>query len=164
MRISIIAAVARNGTIGAGSTLPWEMPADMRFFMATTRLHTVIMGRKSFEDIGKPLTDRTNIVVTRQSNYADGGATVVHSLDEALQTARNNGEDEAFIIGGEQIFTEGLTKADTIYLTRIHADFEGDTHFPIIDPAVWHEVKRTDYAADTENPHPYSFTVLERAV
>lgn len=161
MRISMIAAVARNYTIGAGNTLPWEMPADMRFFMATTQGHHVIMGRKSFEDIGKPLAERTNIIVTRQSGYRVTGAFVVHSLDEALNLAQQNGEQEVFIIGGEQIFTEGLQKAVRIYLTWIHADFDGDTHFPRFDPNEWREVQRIDHTPDAENPHPYSFTVLE---
>lgn len=163
MTISMIAAVARNYTIGAGNRLPWEMPADMRFFMETTRGHHVIMGRKSFEDIGKPLQDRTNIVVTRQAVYQASGAFVAHSLDDALALARENGETEAFIIGGERLFTEGLQKADKIYLTWIHADFEGDTHFPRFDLKEWREVERTDCAPDAENPYPYSFTTLVKA-
>jgi dihydrofolate reductase len=162
MIISMIAAVARNFTIGKGNALPWEMPADMRYFMATTRGHHVIMGRTSFEDIGKPLADRTNIVVSRQSEYSAEGTFVVHSLEAALNLAEERGETEAFIIGGEQIFRQGLEKARRIYLTRIDADFDGDTHFPPFDQQQWHETKRTDFAPDDENPHPYSFTVLER--
>jgi dihydrofolate reductase len=163
MIISMIAAVARNYTIGSGNTLPWEMPADMRFFMTTTRGHHVIMGRKSFEDIGKPLAERTNIIVTRQIAYSVPNAFVVHSLEEALNLAQRNGETEVFIIGGEHIFTEGLQRADRIYLTWIHADVEGDTHFPRFDLHEWREVQRTDHAPDAENPHPYSFTTLEKS-
>ncbi|MBD1210252.1 MAG: dihydrofolate reductase [Ignavibacteria bacterium] len=163
MIISMIAAVARNYTIGAGNSLPWEMPTDMHFFMKTTRGHHVIMGRKSFEDIGKPLQGRTNIVVTRQASYQANGVCIAHSLDEALALARQNGETEVFIIGGENLFTEGLQKADKIYLTWIHADFEGDTHFPRFDPKQWHEIERTDCASDAENPYPYSFTTLAKA-
>jgi dihydrofolate reductase len=162
MIISIIAAVARNFTIGKGNALPWEMPADMRYFMATTRGHHVIMGRTSFEDIGKPLANRTNIVVSRQQGYSAEGTFVVHSLEAALYLAEERGETEAFIIGGEQIFRQGLAKARKIYLTRIDADFDGDTHFPYFDQQQWRETKRTNFAPDAENPHPYSFTVLER--
>lgn len=164
MKISMIAAVARNYTIGAGDKLPWEMPADMRFFMETTRGHHVIMGRKSFEDIGKPLQGRTNIVVTRQASYQANGVFIAHSLDEAIALARQNNEAEAFIIGGERLFTEGLQKANKIYLTWIHADFEGDTHFPRFDPKQWREIERTDCASDTKNPYPYSFTTLTKAL
>ncbi|MFY7997259.1 MAG: dihydrofolate reductase [Candidatus Kapaibacteriota bacterium] len=163
MIISIIAAIARNYTIGAGNRLPWEMPADMRFFMATTRGHHVIMGRKSFEDIGKPLVDRVNIVVTRQIGYYANGVDIAHSLKSALLLARQRGEGEVFVIGGEQMFAEALGVADRIYLTWIHADFDGDTHFPRFDQSQWREVQRTNHAADTENPHPYSFTRLEKA-
>jgi dihydrofolate reductase len=158
----MIAAVARNYTIGNGSRLPWEMPADMRYFMATTRGHHVIMGRTSFEDIGKPLKDRTNIVVSRQQEYSFEGAFVEHSLEAALRFAESRGEQEVFIIGGEQMFTEGLAKADKIYLTWIDAEFDGDRHFPHFDQSEWREIKRIDHAPDAENPHPYSFTVLER--
>lgn len=158
----MIAAVASNYTIGSGNTLPWEMPADMRFFMATTRRHHVIMGRKSFEDIGKPLAERTNIIVTRQIAYSVPDAFVVHSLEEAISLAQQNGETEVFIIGGEHIFTDGLQRADRIYLTWIHADFEGDTHFPRLDLHKWREVKRSDHAPDAENPYPYSFTTLQK--
>lgn len=162
MIVSLIAAAARNNTIGAGNALPWEMPADMRYFMATTRGHHVIMGRTSFEDIGKPLADRTNIIVSRQTAYHVEGAFVAGSLQNALRLAEERGETEAFIIGGETIFTEGITHADRIYLTRIDADFDGDTHFPFVDTIIWQEVRRTDNAPDAENPYPYSFTVLER--
>ncbi len=158
----MIAAVARNGTIGNGNALPWEMPADMHYFMETTRGHHVIMGRTSFEDIGKPLAHRTNIVVSRQQEYSAEGAFVVHSLEAALHLAQERGEEEVFIIGGEQMFTQGLQKAHRIYLTRIDAEFDGDAHFPLFDHQQWHETSRTDFAPDAENPHPYSFTVLER--
>lgn len=159
----MIAAVARNYTIGSGNMLPWKMPADMHFFMMTTCGHHVIMGRKSFEDIGKPLANRTNIIVTRQTAYYVPNAFVAHSLEEALNLAQQNGETEVFIIGGEHIFTEGLEKADRIYLTWIHADFDGDTHFPLFDQQLWHEVQRTDHAPDAKNPYPYSFTTLEKS-
>jgi dihydrofolate reductase len=161
MTISMIAAVAHNYVIGAGGELPWKMPADARFFAATTYGRTVIMGRISFEDIGKPLSDRVNIIVTHNTAYHIDGAFVAQSLDEALELARQQGETEAFIIGGEQLFTEGLGKADKMYITWIYADFEGDTHFPRFKFEEWREVQRTDYPADAENPHPYSFTTRE---
>lgn len=162
MTISMIAAVARNYTIGNGKTLPWEIPTDMKYFMATTRGHHVIMGRTSFEDIGTPLADRTNIIVTRQTDYSAEGAFVVHSIEEALLLAEVRGEQEVFIIGGEKIFTQGLEKADKLYITWIDAEFDGDTHFPRFDQHAWHETQRTNFASDAENPYPYSFAVLER--
>ncbi len=166
MRISLITAVSTNNVIGRGNELPWDMPADMRYFMQTTLGHHVIMGRKAYQDIlthsGKPLAGRTNIVVTRNPAYRTDGAFVVTSLKAALELAQRNGEAEAFIIGGEQIYRLGLEVADRIYLTRIHGEFEGDTHFPAVDAATWYETSRSDHRADAENSHPYSFMVLER--
>lgn len=162
MLISMIAAVARNYVIGNGNELPWEMPADMRYFMATTRGHHVIMGRKSYEDIGKPLRDRTNIIVSRRQNYLIEGAFVVNSLENALGFAAERGEDEAFIIGGEQLFRLGLSVAHRLYITWIDINAHGDTFFPQFNSQQWRETKREDYPPDTENLYSYSFTVLER--
>lgn len=163
MIISMIAAVAQNYVIGNGNELPWEMPADMRYFMATTRGHHIIMGRKSFEDIGKPLKDRTNIIVTRQRNYRVEGAFVANSLESALGLAVERGEREVFIIGGEQLFTQGLAQAHKLYITWIGTKANGDTFFPQFNPFQWREIKREDHLPDAANPYSYSFTVLERA-
>jgi dihydrofolate reductase len=164
MILSIITAVARNGTIGAGDKLPWDMPADMQYFMQTTMGRHVIMGRKAFQDIGKPLAGRTNIVITRNTAYTlpFENTVVVHSLNDAVECARKRGEKEAFIIGGEQIYRLGLVCADKLYLTRIHADFDGDTVFPSFDESVWRECSHRDFPADLQNLYPYSFSVFER--
>jgi dihydrofolate reductase len=174
MRISMIAAMGANRVIGSRRELPWEIPADMRYFTRTTLGHCVIMGRVSFEDIlrssGKPLAGRTNIVVTRQRGIAAASAWsrfdnvhTAHSLEAALELARRRGENEAFIIGGAKLFTEGLLVAERIYLTRIDATFEGDAFFPTLDET-WQEKHREPHPADAENPHSYSFTILERSL
>lgn len=174
MRISMIAAMGDNRVIGRGSSLPWEMPADMHHFMRTTRGHHVIMGRTSFEDIGKPLVGRTNIVLTRvpavfERTLLPESATalgkelfVVSSLDDALELAQSRSEIEAFIIGGEQVFRAGLLVAHRIYLTYIHGVFEGDTVFPELDKSLWVERSRIPHKADMDNPFDYTFTIWER--
>jgi dihydrofolate reductase len=164
MIISMIAAVSQNYIIGANGKLPWRMPNDMQFFVATTRGHTVIMGRKTFEEIGKPLSDRKNIIVSSQATLNIDGAFVVHSLEEALEMARAQGETEAFIIGGERLFLEGLDVADKMYITWIHAFIPGDTYFPRFNHDIWQESARKDYPADAENPYPYSFTTRKPVV
>lgn len=167
MIISAIAAVANNGTIGRDSDLPWSLPDDLKYFQRTTRGHHVITGRKNYETIPekyRPLKDRVNIVVTRNAAYDAPGAMVLGSLEEALDRARQGGETEVFIIGGGQIYREALAKGlvDRLYLTLVHADIVGDTHFPVIDPADWQELSREAHAADARHAHAFSFVVLER--
>ncbi len=173
MRISIIAAVSTNFVIGRGSSLPWEMPADMRYFQRTTLGHHVIMGRTSFEDIvhatGKPLLGRTNLVLTRSPAQRLTGNTwenviVVSSLHEALDHARTAGEQEVFIIGGEQVFRQSLhlELVERMYITWIHGVVDGDTMFPRFDTSKWHEIQREDFPADAEHRYPYSFTIWEQ--
>jgi dihydrofolate reductase len=118
------------------------------------------MGRKTFDSMGKPLRGRTNIVVTRDPDWRRDGVAVAHSLDEALRAA--GGAAEIMVIGGAQLYAEAMPRATKLYLTRIHALFEADTHFPPYDPAVWRQVSRHDHAPDPRNPHAYSFIVLER--
>jgi dihydrofolate reductase len=137
----MIAAVGRNGAIGSDGKLPWRLPSDFAFYKRTTMGKPLIVGRKTFESIGKPLPGRTNIVVTRQDGYAPEGAEVFADLDAAIargtQIAERDGVDEIFINGGAQIYRAAMEKADRLYITHVDAEPEGDTFFPEIDPAVW---------------------------
>lgn len=167
MIVSAIAAVSENGTIGRDGDLPWHLPDDLKFFQRTTRGHHVITGRKNYESIPpkyRPLKDRVNLVVTRDSGYQAPGAVVVHSLEEALRYAKEHGEVEAFIIGGGQIYREAMEKQliDRLYITRVHAHVEGDTHFPAIDPTTWSEIMREEHAVDERHTHAFSFILLEQ--
>jgi len=154
--VSIIAAVSRNRIIGAGRTLPWNIPADMRRFRELTLGHTVIMGRKTFESIGHPLQGRKNIIITRQSDYNSAGTLVAGSLAEALQLAKGDGE--IFICGGAEIYAQALPFAERIYLTHIDFDIEGDTQFPSIPLNVFTEIFRERLSTVP----PADFIVLER--
>ena len=167
MIVSAIAAVAENGVIGRDGDLPWHLPDDLRFFQQTTRGHHVITGRRNYESIPpkyRPLKDRVNIVVTRSRGYEAPGAVVTHSLDGALAHAREHGETEAFIIGGGQIYHEAFDRklVDRIYLTRVHAQVEGDTRFPVMEAGVWSEILREEHPADERHAHAFSIVILER--
>ncbi len=163
MKVTLVAAMSSNRVIGIDNKLPWHMPADLKFFKETTLEKAIIMGRKTFDSIGKrALPRRQNIVITSNPNYIADGAIVVGSIAEALQAAQA-ANMEAMIVGGTQIFTEAINTAAThIYLTIIHGDFEGDSYFPELDPTVWKEIWREDHAADEKNAYPYSFTLLEK--
>ena len=160
MIISIIAAMDKNNLIGQGSRLPWRLPADMKHFRRHTLGKPVVMGRKTFESIGKPLPKRTNIIMTHDHDYQTEGCVVVHSIKEALNTA--GGCEEIMVIGGASIYELFLPKAGRFYMTYIHGCFEGDVYFPTFDIADWQEVKRVDCQPDEKNPHPYSFLCLHR--
>jgi dihydrofolate reductase len=165
MIISLIAALGRNRVIGKNNTLPWHLPDDMKFFMETTRGHYVVMGRKNYESIPpkfRPLPGRTNIVITRQANYPAPGCIVVHTLDEALQTAQRAGEEEVFIIGGAQVYQLALPLAQRLYLTEIHASPEGDTFFPEFDKNLWKERWRKHHPADSRHTFAFDFVLYER--
>jgi dihydrofolate reductase len=155
--VSLIVAASRNGVIGNKGRLPWHLPADLQRFKRITMGHPILMGRKTFESIGKPLPGRTNIVITRQKGFQFRGTTVVHSLEEALLMCEK--EKEAFVIGGAEIFRQALPFADRIYLMRIEKDFEGDTTLFEIDPKLWKETSREDFPAD---PLPHTFLTYER--
>ena len=162
---SIIVAASTNNVIGKNNDLIWSLPVDMKFFKDTTMGHHVIMGRKNFESIPhnfRPLPNRMNIIITRQSDYQAEGCIVVNSVEEALKVAISNGENEAFIIGGGQIYKLALDAGlvDRIYLTRIHHSFDGDTFFPELN-SDWKEIKREDCLKDDTNKYDYSFIVLE---
>ncbi len=132
MSLKIIVAIARNGVIGCEGRMPWHLPEDLKHFKELTMGRTVVMGRKTFESIGKPLPGRTNVVVTRQQDFETQGVQVVHSLAEAVAKY-----PDAFIIGGAEVYRQALPLADELYITRIEADYEGDTKFPEFDPADW---------------------------
>lgn len=166
MIISLISAVAKNGVIGGGNTLLWNLPADMKHFRDKTHGHTVIMGRKTYESIGKPLPNRKNIIITRDTNYYRNGVDVVNSLEEALKLAsleqgkefeENQDEVEVFVIGGGEIYKQSMEKANRLYITEVHKDFEGDTLFPSIDKSTWKEISREYFEPDEKNNIPYSF-------
>lgn len=160
MRISLIAAMAENRVIGVNNALPWRLPADLRHFRQLTTGHHVIMGRRNYESIGKPLPERTNIVITRNPAYHAPGCRVKHSLADAL---RDSGDDpEVFVIGGAEIYRQAIEHADRIYLTLVHADIRGDTFFPEFDMREWRETSRTRHEADEKNPHAYSFMTYDR--
>src|SRR5688500_11660554 len=140
MIVSMIAAVARNLTIGKDNDLPWKLPDDMKFFMNTTKGHYVIMGRKNYDSLHekfKPLPNRTNIVVTRQKDFKAPGCIVTHNVKDAVELARKGNENEAFIIGGAEIYKVALPDADRLYLTEIKADVDGDTFFPQFSKGEW---------------------------
>ncbi len=157
MIISLIAAIGRDRVIGKGNTLPWKLSADLKRFKQITSGKPVIMGRKTFESIGKPLPNRINIIITRDEKYKAEGCVVAHSAEEALEDAHGN--NEAMIIGGSQIFKEFMAKANKMYLTFIDADFEGDAYFPEYNKNEWKEIHKEEY---NNNGLRYSFVDLER--
>ncbi|HSK39799.1 MAG TPA: dihydrofolate reductase [Arenibaculum sp.] len=160
MRISMIAARARNGVIGRDNGLPWRLPSDLRHFKALTLGKPVIMGRRTFESIGKPLPGRCNIVLSRSLKGGEG-IRVARDMRTALDAARGTGADEAMIAGGAEIYREFLARADRLYLTEVHAEVEGDALFPEIEPGAWSESSREDHAAGPDTP-AFSFVVLDR--
>lgn len=155
--ISLIAAAAENNVIGKDNKLVWHLPVDFKFFKSKTLGHHIIMGRKTFESTGV-LKDRTSIIITRNKNYtAPEGCLVVPSISAAIASVKN--DDEAFIIGGADIYKQSLQFADKIYLTRVHATIEGDAYFPEIDAKNWELISSEDHAADEK--HHYAFSFLE---
>lgn len=162
MIVSAIAAVARNGVIGKDNQIPWYLPADLAWFKRTTLRHHVVMGRKSFESIGRPLPKRVNIVVTRNPFYIADGILTFPSVEDALATARAHGETETFIIGGGEIYRQSMVYWDRIYLTEVDIEPEGDAFFPEIDPDTWREVSVERHAPDEKNACAYAFRILEK--
>jgi dihydrofolate reductase len=158
--VSLIVARAANGVIGDQGRLPWHIPSELKHFKAVTMGHPVIMGRKTWESIGRPLPGRRSIVITRQKAYTAAGALVVGSLDEAI--AACTGEDEIFVIGGEQIYRAALPIAQRMYITVIERDFAGDTFFPAYDHHEWYESNRL-LIADDPSGLPLAYVTLERA-
>ena len=166
MKVSLIVAVANNGVIGKDNDLIWHLPNDMKFFKQTTTAHHVIMGRKNFEsipEIFRPLPNRTNVIITRNSDYKAEGCVVVNSVEQALEVAKQNGDTQPFIIGGGQIYKLALEAnlVDKIYLTKVHQNFDGDTFFPELNNE-WKEVNKTVNKADEKHAYDYDFITLER--
>ena len=165
MKISMIAAMSRNRVIGKDNDIPWHLPDDFKFFKDTTKHHHVIMGRKNYESLPhkfRPLPDRTNIIITRQDDYPVEGAQVVASLEAALEISRKAGEEEAFIIGGGEIYRLGLAIAETIYLTEIDGEIDGDVFFPEFDKEVWREVARSHHPTDDRHKFAFDFVTYEK--
>lgn len=164
----MIAAMAKDRVIGADNDMPWHLPADLKHFKAITLGKAVIMGRKTYESIGKALPGRPNIVITSNADYSLSDATVVDSPESAFEVAKalsnDNGQnDEVMIIGGGTIYQSFLDRADTLYLTHIDLSVEGDTQFPDYEAAAsWAEVSREAHSADEKNAHAYTFVTLER--
>jgi dihydrofolate reductase len=165
-RISLISAMARNRSIGIDNRLPWHLPADLKRFKALTMGHPMILGRRTFDSIGgRPLPGRPTIVVTRRTDWPAPGATVAHTLDEALERARELDPEEVFVGGGEEIFRLALDgdRADRIHLTVIEQDFPGDTFFPEIDERSWRLTWREDHPGTDKAPFDFSFRIYDRA-
>jgi dihydrofolate reductase len=158
--VALIVAAARNGVIGAGNRLPWHLPEDLKHFRALTSGHTVIMGRKTWESIGKPLPNRQNIVVSHQAGLRLDGASVAHSLDEAVAAALL--PDPVFVIGGEALFRSALPGANLLYITELERDFDGDARFPPFDRSAWREVTRETRDATGAEGFAYHFVKYER--
>jgi len=166
MKKSMIVAMAENRVIGINNNLPWYLPNDLKYFKQVTMGKPILMGRLTYESIGKPLPGRTNIVLTRNEAWSAEGVKTVCSLREAFQLAESiseiDGQDEVMVIGGDQIYKTTLPEVDRIYLTKVHAEVKGDAFFPEVDWSEWKEVGREDFKAEGPNPYDYSFLVLDR--
>lgn len=166
VKVSLIVAAAENGTIGKDNDMPWRISSDLKYFKEVTMNKPVIMGRKTFQSIGKPLQGRANIVITRDTTFTHEGVITAHSIEMALVVARDMAdvkkEKEIMIIGGAQIYALTLPIADRLYLTRIHAEIDGDAHFPELDEKEWLEYSREVHSAGDNDSHGHSFIVLDR--
>lgn len=160
MKIALIVAMASNRAIGLGGQMPWHLSADLKKFKQITMGSPILMGRKTYESIGRPLPGRTNIVISRNPSYKQPGCLVFNDLDKALASCAD--AEQAFIIGGADLYQSTLPIADTIYLTQIHSEFPGDTFFPGIDATQWQEVEREDIDDDPDVSFSYSFLKLEK--
>lgn len=162
MRLSLIAAVSENGIIGRGGELPWHLPADLRRFKALTMGHHLLVGRKTWESIGRPLPGRTMVVISRRPGYAPAGVRVARSLEEAVALAAAAGEEEAFVGGGEALYRAALPQADRLYLTRVGAEVPGDARFPAWREEEWELVAHEDHPADERHAFPFRFLTYDR--
>lgn len=167
MKISLISAIAQNGVIGRDNDMPWHLPDDFAFFKRKTSHHAIIMGRKSLEALGKPLRNRTSIVITRNPTFTTEGVTIVHSLGDAIVEAQNVDKqlyqtDEIFVIGGAEIYKMAMPIATTLYLTEIHQPFDGDAYFPQFEKSDWQEISRHPHPADERHASSFDFVEYER--
>ena len=159
-RVTLVVAATDDGVIGRDGGMPWHLPADLAHFKRVTMGHPIVMGRRTFASIGRALPGRLNVVVTRDRGFAAAGIAVAHSFNEALSACGD--APEVMVIGGGELYRAALPLATRVYLTRIHAALEGDTHFPALDPAAWTETAREERPPDDRNAYPLSFLTLER--
>jgi dihydrofolate reductase len=162
MIISLIVAMDESRGIGLKAGLPWYLPADLKHFKSITMGHYLIMGRKTYETIGRPLPGRTMIVLTHNPEYQADGCIIAHSLESALELARLGGEEEVFVIGGGEIFAQALDRADKIYLTKVHATLTADVFFPKLSTTDWEETSSQQHPSDEKNPYPHSYKEFTR--
>jgi dihydrofolate reductase len=166
MRVAMIWAMAENRVIGRDNKLPWHLPNDLKYFKRLTTGKPVVMGRKTYESIGRPLPNRVNIVVTRDESFKADGVKIVHSLQAAMDLAEAeslvSGADEVIIMGGAEIYKQGLEFADRLYITFVHAEVPGDAFFPEFELSQYQEVGRDDFYADGPNPFDYSFCIFDK--
>lgn len=160
--ITIIAAIAKNNALGKDNDLIWHLPTDLKRFKKTTSGHPILMGRNTFESIGKPLPNRTTVIITKNENYFKDGCLIANSLEAAIELAKE--DEHIFIIGGAQIYKYAMENniADTLDITLVHHDFEADVFFPVIDFKIWEEVAREDFKADEKNKFDYSFVRFQK--
>ncbi|HHW37031.1 MAG TPA: dihydrofolate reductase [Bacillales bacterium] len=159
--ISIVVAMDKNRVIGKNNQLPWHLPADLAFFKKVTMGKAIVMGRKTFESIGRPLPGRENIILTKNRDYRAEGCTMIHSIDDVFDLEKTE-NGEVCIIGGAEIFNEVLTCTDRLYITEIDHEFEGDTFFPLIKESDWTLISKEKGPKDEKNPYDYYFTIYER--
>lgn len=164
VRLSILVAMAKNRVIGRNNQLPWHLPADLKHFKLLTMGQTIVMGRKTYESIGRPLPGRENIIITRQTGYKVPGATVVNSLQDAILKCEESStiNSENFIIGGEKLYWQTLDICQRIYITEIQSDFEGDVFFPEFDRSDWKEIQRDKHTSENDTHIEYHFVILDR--
>jgi len=159
-RLNLIVAMARNRVIGIDNTLPWHLPEDLKHFKHLTMGHHIVMGRKTYDSIGRPLPGRTTVIVSRDPDYAMAGCLVAHTLDEAVRLCAD--DDQAFFVGGSSLYEQALPLAERLYITEIQADYEGDAHFPEFDPGEWRETARESQVDDAGLA--YDFVTYDRVV
>ena len=164
MTISAIVAISKNRVIGNENDIPWYLPADLKYFKKTTLNHPIIMGRNTFQSIGKPLPKRANIVLTRNPFFIASGCLITHSLEQALELAFDHEDEEVFIIGGGQIYELALPYLDKIYLTEVDLEVPGEVFFPILPDDEWKEVAAEAHQADEKNEYAYTFKIYTRII
>jgi len=160
--LSAVVAMSDNRVIGRDNQLPWHLPADLQHFKAITTGHPILMGRKTYESIGKPLPNRTNLILTRDQAFIVPGAIVIGSLEAALEECNKLAAPELFVIGGAQIYAQLLPRINRIYLTLVHATIQGDTYFPALSSDDWEELSREHHEPDAKNAYAYSFILFQR--
>jgi dihydrofolate reductase len=160
--VSLIVAMDERSGIGKNNQLPWHLSSDLKRFKKLTMGHFIVMGRKTHESIGRTLPGRSTIVLTRQENFQSDNCLIAHSLDEAIQLAEKAGESELFIIGGGEVFSQAIDRADKIYLTSVHTEAKADVFFPWVDPSVWEMTSKESYAQNGQDDHDSTFKIFQR--